>query len=222
MVTTMDLVERARRHAALGDPVRLAIADDLAASDRSPGELASRHGLPSNLLAHHLDVLEAAGIVERTVSGGDRRRRYVRLRSAVAAGIDLGVPPFDGPVLFVCTHNSARSQIAAALWTRETGDAAASAGTRPAERVHPRAVAAARRSGLDLTGAIPRSLDEVEIEPGRVITVCDRAHEELDPGDDWWHWSIPDPVDDPDAGAFERALRRIRDRIETVLATEAR
>ena len=60
----MGLEERARRHAALGDDVRLAIVDDLLASDLSPKEIAHRHGLASNLLAHHLDVLEEAGLVE--------------------------------------------------------------------------------------------------------------------------------------------------------------
>ncbi len=54
---------RASRHAALGDPVRLAIVDELASSDRSPVELRRRYGLESNLLAHHLDVLEEVGLI---------------------------------------------------------------------------------------------------------------------------------------------------------------
>ena len=61
----MDVEQRASFHAALGDPVRLTIVDLLFLNDLSPGELSGRLGLPSNLLAHHLRVLESAGIVER-------------------------------------------------------------------------------------------------------------------------------------------------------------
>ena len=61
----------------------------------------------------------------------------------------------------MCTHNSARSQLAAALWTQLTNQPADSAGTHPAARVHPGAVAAARRAGLDLTDARPKLLDDV-------------------------------------------------------------
>ena len=71
--------QRAAVHAALGEPSRLAIVDHLAASDRSPQDLQEAVGVPSNLLAHHLDVLEAAGLIERSRSSGDGRRRYVHL-----------------------------------------------------------------------------------------------------------------------------------------------
>src|SRR5688500_17333016 len=107
----MDLSvrERAAVHAALGEPVRLAIVDDLATSDRTPSALAARFELAGNLLAHHLDVLERVGLIERVVSSGDRRRRYVRLRQHT--DLTPGTQRRDGPALFVCTHNSARSQI---------------------------------------------------------------------------------------------------------------
>lgn len=212
----MNLAERASRFAALGDPARLAMVEDLAGSDWSPHELAERHGLPSNLLAHHLSVLEQAGMIERLRSSGDRRRRYVRLRHSALAEVEVGVRLPDGPVLFVCTHNSARSQLAAALWSRQVGTEAGSAGTHPAKRVHPEAVTAANRAGLDLTTAQPRLLSEVEFEPSLVVTVCDRAHEELEPEPGWWHWSIPDPVEDPAPGAFDAALERLRIRIKTL------
>lgn len=218
----VDLVERSRRFAALGDPVRLAMVDDLASSDRSPGELSSRHGLASNLLAHHLDVLEEAGLVERVASSGDGRRRYVRLRHHALLELRVGVRVPEGAVLFVCTHNSARSQLAAALWSEQTGGVAASAGTHPAERVAPGAVAAASRAGLDLSGAVPRSLDQIDLEPEVVVTVCDRAHEELSPADNWWHWSTPDPLGDPDPGAFDRALDALRRRISTLTGAAQR
>jgi ArsR family transcriptional regulator, arsenate/arsenite/antimonite-responsive transcriptional repressor / arsenate reductase (thioredoxin) len=212
----MDVTTRARMFAALGDRVRLAMVDDLAASDRAPVELAERHGLASNLLAHHLDVLEHAGLIERSRSSGDGRRRYVRLRHEVLDGLGLGVTVPELPVVFVCTHNSARSQLAAAVWSAATAAPALSAGTHPADRVHPGAVAAAARHGYDLTGAAPRSIDDVPVEGMLVVTVCDRAHEELEPGPDWLHWSIPDPVERASPAAFDGALRELETRIESL------
>src|SRR5687767_12135669 len=134
-----DLRDRAARHAALGDPVRLAIVDDLFTSDRSPQELQRRHGLASNLLAHHLDVLEEVGMISRGRSSGDGRRRYVHLHRT-AANVEHQPVSVRLPALFICTGNSARSQLAAALWTDIAGRPATSAGTHPAERVHPGAV----------------------------------------------------------------------------------
>ncbi|MGB5757862.1 MAG: winged helix-turn-helix domain-containing protein, partial [Acidimicrobiales bacterium] len=72
-------MRRAQLHRALAEPHRLEIVDELALSDRSPTELGHQLGMASNLLAHHLDVLEAAGLIERVTSTGDRRRRYLRL-----------------------------------------------------------------------------------------------------------------------------------------------
>ena len=212
----MDIESRARRYAALGDPVRLALVDDLMTSDRSPGELSQRHRVPSNLLAHHLDVLEDAALIVRVPSSGDARRRYVHLRHEALAGLGGTIPAPDGPVLFVCTHNSARSQLAAAVWSESLGGPASSAGTHPAERVHQGAIEAAARGGLDLSGARPRSIDEIEFQPSLVITVCDRAHEELSPGATWWHWSTPDPVEEATPEAFDGALAALRDRIQTL------
>jgi protein-tyrosine-phosphatase len=210
-----SVTERAAVHAALGEPVRLAIVDDLAVSDRSPKELAARFSLPSNLLAHHLDVLEEVGLIERFVSAGDRRRRYVRLVRAPLARLDVATVPPAGQVVFVCSHNSARSQLAAALWTARTGTTATSAGTHPADRVHPEAVAAGSRAGLDLSRATPRmfgSTGTAEL----VVTVCDQAHEELDPEPGWWHWSLPDPVEDGRAAAFDAVITQLDDRIRAV------
>ncbi|MEZ5320479.1 MAG: helix-turn-helix domain-containing protein [Microthrixaceae bacterium] len=100
---------RSARHAALGDPVRLAIIDELATSDRTPVELRQQFALESNLLAHHLDVLDAAGLIQRTRSSGDGRRRYVHLRHPALADLHVGPTTVAGPALFVCTLNSARS-----------------------------------------------------------------------------------------------------------------
>lgn len=219
-----DLTRRAALHAALGEPARLAVVDALRHSDRSPKELGERLGLATNLLAHHLDVLEDAGLIERFTSSGDKRRKYVRL--VLSAATDLSPRATSrwaataavSPVLFLCSHNSARSQLAAALWTARTGAAASSAGTHPALRVHRGAVAAARRAGLDLSAAEPRQLDRIDPDT-QVVTVCDRAHEELTPTDDWWHWSVPDPVEIGTAAAFDDAVEQLDRRIATALVT---
>lgn len=192
------------------------MVDDLAVSDRSPSELADHFELPTNLLAHHLDVLERAGVIERFRSTGDQRRRYVRL---VPASLhDLVSPSLPTPerVVFVCTHNSARSQLAAALWQQLVGPTASSAGTQPAERVHPDAVTAGRRHGLDLSGAVPHPLDDAD-RRAMIITVCDRAHEQLVPSLDNWHWSIPDPVDVGTDDAFDRTVAQLDYRIRTLI-----
>ncbi len=206
---------RAAVHAALGEPVRLAIVDDLALSDRSPKELAARFSMPTNLLAHHLDVLEDVGLIERFVSAGDRRRRYVRLVRAPLARLGVAAPLPAGQVVFVCSHNSARSQLAAALWTARTGARAMSAGTHPADRVHPGAIAAASRAGLDLSGAAPRVFGAAGLGD-LVVTVCDQAHEELDPEPGWWHWSLPDPAVDGRAAAFDAVITELDGRIRAV------
>jgi protein-tyrosine-phosphatase len=217
---TGDLEERAAMHAALGEPARLAIVDDLARSDRSPKELSERHGLPTNLLAHHLDVLEAVGLIVRFGSAGDRRRKYVRLvREPLTRLGHPSVPP-AGRVLFLCSHNSARSQLAAALWTARTGHRAESAGTHPAPRVHRGAVAAARRAGLDLGEATPRLVATIAPDV-QVVTVCDRAHEELEPGPTWWHWSIPDPVEVGTPAAFDAVVADLDARIRTLLPSDS-
>jgi ArsR family transcriptional regulator, arsenate/arsenite/antimonite-responsive transcriptional repressor / arsenate reductase (thioredoxin) len=210
-----DRAHRAAMHRALGDPRRLMIAEALWSSDRSYSELAVLTGLPTNLLAFHLGALEAAGVVARHRSEGDGRRRYLTLRPAAARLLDPPSPPLleGGEVLFVCTANSARSQLAAALWHARTGRRAASAGTRPAPRVHPRAVAVGRRHGLDLSAARPRHLDEVAADPALVVSVCDRAYEEgIDLPGERLHWSVPDPVSGP-ARAFEDAFCRLDERV---------
>ena len=210
-----SVADRAAVHAALGEPVRLAIVEDLAVSDRSPKELAARFSVPTNLLAHHLDVLEGVGLIERFVSAGDRRSRYVRQVPAPLARLGVATALPAGQVLFVCSHNSARSQLAAALWTARTGGVATSAGTHPADHVHPGAVAAASRAGLDLSRAEPRMFGAAG-HGELIVTVCDQAHEELVPEPGWWHWSLPDPVEDGRAAAFDAVITQLDDRIRAV------
>jgi protein-tyrosine-phosphatase len=195
----------------------LAIVDELGMSDRSPLELGSMFGIESNLLAHHLDVLESVGMIRRSKSSGDGRRRYVHLIREALDGLSQGRQLAADRALFVCTRNSARSQLAAVLWQLLTGAAAESAGTHPADRVHPGAIAAAKRAGLDLSGATPRTIRGVGDLPSLVITVCDQAHEEITPNDAWLHWSVPDPVVVGNRAAFDAALTELRERIATLV-----
>jgi len=200
-------------HAALADPARLAITDVLADGDASPSALAAMLAMPSNLVAHHLRVLEDAGLVTRHRSEGDRRRSYLRL---VPRALDslAGRPRRTARrVLFVCTANSARSHLAAALWRRASDIPAASAGTRPAEAIDPGAIDAAWRHQLALPRLRPRHIAGVREDGDLVITVCDLAHEELGTVSTL-HWSVPDPVPAGDTGSFDIAVdeldRRVR------------
>lgn len=215
----MELNERAALHAALGDPARLRMVEELLLSDRTFRELAEAAGLAGNAAAHHLAVLEEAGLISRRRSDGDRRRRYVQLRPERLHG--LMVPPaIDAEsVLFICTHNSARSQFAAALWQRRTGRGAASAGSQPASRVHPRAVETAADYGLDLHRAVPRGYESVAERPDLVVSVCDLAHEAA-PGfrAPMLHWSVPDPVARGTTAAFRSAFAEIAERVEALEA----
>ena len=150
-----ELERRAAVHAVLADPARLAITDTLADGDAAPSELAAMLAMPSNLLAHHLRVLEEAGMVTRHRSEGDRRRSYLRL---VPGSLDrLAGPPARSArrVLFVCTANSARSHLAAALWRQASTVPAASAGTRPAATIDPGAIDAAGAAGCRCPGCGP-------------------------------------------------------------------
>lgn len=210
-------VARARVHAALGEPARLAVVDLLVLGDASPGEVGRTLGLPSNLLAHHVKLLEQAGVIERSRSEGDHRRTYLRLRTAALADLVPTGLRRAPRVVFVCSHNSARSQLAAALWKRRSPVPAASAGTRPAERVHPLAVATARAHGLSLTRARPHHLDDVLRPDDLVVAVCDNAHEELDDHADRLHWSVPDPAAVGTEDAFDAAYRDLADRVDRLV-----
>ncbi|MCG5437499.1 arsenate reductase/protein-tyrosine-phosphatase family protein [Micromonospora foliorum] len=212
-----SLQGRARIHAALGDPARLAIVDALTLGDASPGEIAQDLQMPTNLVAHHVKVLTEAGLVGRGRSEGDRRRTYLRLRPE--ALVALNPAPLTGVrrVVFVCTRNSARSQLAAALWSDRTHTAAASAGTKPAQRVHPRAVAVAHRHGLALNPTGTFHIADIVRDDDLVIAVCDNAHEELTgPVRPRLHWSVPDPVRADTDDAFEAAFADLAARVERV------
>ncbi len=237
------LLRRARRHAALGEPVRLAMVDRLLVTDASPGELGTAYGLATNVLAHHVKVLQAAGLVRRVRSEGDARRAYLQLRRDDPEVMSLLGPaptaasrPWLEPdvgsrlerVVFVCTHNSARSQLAAAAWRHVSPLPAAAAGTHPAPRVHPRAVTVGARHGLHLAGARTAHLGDVVAAGDLVVCVCDNAHEELSTpagrpvaavAAGRVHWAVPDPVRADTDRAFEAAYTEIADRVERLAHT---
>jgi ArsR family transcriptional regulator, arsenate/arsenite/antimonite-responsive transcriptional repressor / arsenate reductase (thioredoxin) len=208
-------VERARLHAALGEPARLAIVDLLLLGDASPSEVGRELGVPSNLLAHHLKLLEQAGLIERSRSEGDHRRTYLRLRTDALADLAPTGLREASRVVFVCTNNSARSQLAAALWKQRSDIPTASAGTQPAPHVHPLAVAAAQQHGLSLSRARTSHIDQVLRPDDLVIAVCNNAHEQFGPRiASHLHWSVPDPVPVGTDDAFDHALRDLADRID--------
>jgi len=214
MIVELSRAQRAAIHAALGEPGRLAIVDALALTDASPSELGQALGIPSNLLAHHLGVLEHAGVIVRGRSEADRRRTYVRLSPDALGFVAMPTPQNVPRVVFVCTQNSARSQLAAALWASRAVLPVASAGTRPAPRVHPRAASTARRHGLELRRAATAHVRDV-VRPGDlVVAVCDHAYEEL-AGDNapQLHWSIPDPARSGSTAAFDHAFDILSDRV---------
>jgi protein-tyrosine-phosphatase/DNA-binding HxlR family transcriptional regulator len=213
-----DVKRRAAIHAALGEPARLAIVEALRLSDQSPSSLRHWLGIDSNLMAHHLHVLEGVGVIERIPSSGDRRRKYVKLTDHALENLFPAAPLVVTAILFICTHNSARSQLAAALWNCKSAVCAESAGTHPVDRVHPLAIAVAARHGIDLSAAVPRHLSQVTRQPDLVVTVCDRANEELAPAEELRiHWSIPDPAETGTAEAFEAVMRILDQRINVLV-----
>ncbi|MBM0123540.1 arsenate reductase/protein-tyrosine-phosphatase family protein [Pimelobacter simplex] len=212
---SFSVERRVEVHAALADATRLRVVDLLAIGDAASSELSALLDVSSNLLAHHLKVLEGAGVVERHRSEGDGRRSYWRLVPGVpgtSAGSSIAAP---GRVVFVCTANTARSHLAAALWRQASAIPATSAGTHPAARIAPGARAVARRHDLDLPDVPPQHLDDIAPAgdcDDLVITVCDLAHEELGAAARV-HWSVPDPVAAGTRAAFDRAYDELAGRV---------
>lgn len=214
-----ELESRVRAYAALGDASRLAIIDLLGHADLSPGELGARLGIPTNLMAHHLQTLESAGLIMRHRSEGDGRRSYV-LRTPACQRLlrgDGAHLPRPRRVAFVCSQNSARSQLAEHYWRTISDIPVVSGGTRPATRVHLKAVAVGRRHGLDLSAAAPKLARDVLVGDELLIAVCDRAYEEL--GSKPLHWSIPDPAQPDTAAAFDTAYADLTDRVDDLAAS---
>ena len=221
---TRALARRVATYAALADTTRLQIVDLLSVSDLSASEVGATLLVPSNLLAHHLNVLADAGLINRRRSEGDRRRQYLTLnRNHQETGSPYMAASGSAPrirtpqrVLFVCTANTARSHLAAALWRQASMISADSAGTHPGTDIHPKARAAAERHGIQLPRVKPRALEAQRRSGDLLITVCDRAHEEL--GDQGWaHWSIPDPVTKGTDRAFDATFEQLAARVEVLI-----
>lgn len=132
-------------------------------------------------------------------------------------------------LLFLCTGNSARSQIAEAIlnWKGKGEFTAESAGSHPAARVNPYAIAVLAEAGIAWSGHAPRTVEGLEREPWDfVITVCDRAKQScpIFPGHPVLaHWGMPDPadVDGPEEAkraAFRSAFVLLSRRIDLLLA----
>jgi ArsR family transcriptional regulator, arsenate/arsenite/antimonite-responsive transcriptional repressor / arsenate reductase (thioredoxin) len=217
-----------------GHPVRWRLLSELAHSDRRVGELCALAGRPQNLVSYHLRQLRDAGLVATRRSTHDGRDTYYfvdltragELLSGAGAALHPGLASTAerrrtarADVLFLCTGNSARSQMAEAL-AEQMSDGrvkAASAGSAP-KPLHPAAVRVMESRGIDIAGRSSKHLDEFT---GRrfdhVITLCDRVREvcpEFPGTPDRVHWSVPDPAraDDGDA-AFERTADELATRI---------
>ncbi len=129
-------------------------------------------------------------------------------------------------ILFICRHNSGRSQIAEAYLKKFGGEDfhVESAGFEPAERVHPLVVEAMKEEGIDLSGKKPQSVFEL-YKQGRlfehVITVCSESEGEcpLFPGiTRRWHIPFPDPASVEGSEEEKLAqIRRIRDAIKEMI-----
>ena len=223
---------RARVHAALGDVTRLRIVDLVQHDDVSPQDLARRLRVAPNLLAHHLRILEGAGIVRRVVSEGDRRRSYVQLvgdafDTLLGRGQTIAAPR----VLFVCTRNSARSVLAAALWMRASEVPVASAGTDPAPNVHPTAIRSAVRHGLIPSAdplfpsaalGRPKHVRDVAQPGDFVVSTCDEARETLVRGaPPSLHWSVADPVRADTDAAFDKTVADLSWRVARLVGVFA-
>jgi len=114
-------------------------------------------------------------------------------------------------VLFVCVQNAGRSQMAEALFTRAADGVheARSAGTRPADSVHPEVVATMDELGIDLAGAVPRRLTDADAEWADLVVTMGCGDEcPVLPGKRYLDWDLDDPAGRPSA-----EVRAIRDQI---------
>jgi protein-tyrosine-phosphatase/DNA-binding transcriptional ArsR family regulator len=204
----------------IADPQRWQLLGELARSDRRVAELTELLGKPQNLVSYHLGELRNAGLVSSRRSSKDGRDTYYRVDvlrcgellcaagAALHPGVRLGVLPAPQPlarrsqtprVLFLCTGNSARSQMAEALLAHRSGHTiqARSAGSHP-KVLHPNAVAVMAERGVDIAGRATKHLSRfARSRFDRVITLCDKVREVCPefPGQPTTaHWSMPDPA----------------------------
>ena len=156
-----DAVTRASIFAALADPGRLAIVDRLLLGDASPTEIQLLLSMPSNLVAHHVRLLEKAGVVREVRSEGDRRRKYLCVDTDA---LEMMVPRWPAKHTGWCS--SAPRILRGVNWLPRSGIAAAPCplhrqGTHPVAEVHPGTLAVARRHNLPMEPRTPRHLNDV-------------------------------------------------------------
>jgi ArsR family transcriptional regulator, arsenate/arsenite/antimonite-responsive transcriptional repressor / arsenate reductase (thioredoxin) len=215
-----------------GHPLRWRLLRELAWSDRRVNELCELVGRRQSLVSYHLRQLRGDGLVSMRRSAADGRDSYYVLDLArcgvllsdAGASLHPGLAPVQiqherrtphTRVLFLCTGNSARSQMAEALCERLSGGAvsAASAGSHP-KPLQPDAVRVLRERGIDISGRRSKHLGEFADERfDYVISLCDRVREVCPefPHRPWLiHWSIPEPADHD---AFERTATELSTRI---------
>lgn len=126
--------------------------------------------------------------------------------------------PVVRDVLFICTHNAARSQMAEGVLRHRYGDRfrVVSAGTKPAQ-VHPLAVRVMAEIGVDISRQHAKPVDTFTGRPfAYVITVCDQARESCPvfPAARTLHWSLPDPSSAPGETTARLAMfRAVRDEL---------
>jgi protein-tyrosine-phosphatase/DNA-binding transcriptional ArsR family regulator len=229
----------------VADPQRWQLLRELARSDRRVGELTQLLDKPQNLVSYHLAELREARLVSSRRSSADGRDIYYRidllrcrdLLGAAGAALHPGVRLIPAPpaadvarhrrrplVLFLCTGNSARSQMAQALLehrSRHTIDAR-SAGSDPTE-LHPNAVRAMAERGIDISGRQTKHLRRfTRSRFDRVITLCDKVREacpEFPGRPTAAHWSMPDPAAEGGGNdASYPAFRRAADELEVRVA----
>ncbi|MFI6318265.1 ArsR family transcriptional regulator [Nonomuraea sp. NPDC050556] len=210
-----------------GHPVRWLLLRELARSDRQVRELTALVGERQSLTSYHLGQLRAGGLVTTRRSSADGRDTYYSLdlaacgerlaESGAALHPGLRLAPPGEPalravrVLFLCTGNSSRSQMAEAILGR-LGVEAASAGSHP-KPVHPLAVRVMRERGVDIAGNRSKHFSEFAGERfDYVISLCDRVREVCPDAE--VHWSIPEPDDHP---AFVRTAEELETRIRFLL-----
>src|SRR5947208_8756692 len=225
----------------MADPLRWRLLDELGRSDRRVGELCELVGKPQSLVSYHLRELRAGGLVSARQSAADGRDTYycgnvgrcADLLSATGAALHPAVrmarldvdPPRPSAgrgrkrrVLFLCTGNSSRSQIAEALLEHRTGGAIAarSAGSHP-KPLHPNAVRVMAERGIDISSHRSKHLDRFAHDRfDRVITLCDKVREvcpDFDGQPTTAHWSMADPAADGSYPAFVRAPDEIELRV---------
>jgi protein-tyrosine-phosphatase len=233
---------------ALADDKRLAILRLLTRSDLRAGEIGAALSLPPNAVSYHLKQLGSLGLLQDHRSSADGRDVYYRvdleqldrLYSAAGAALHPGLPGLvtskqsgsealatsTGPlrVLFLCTHNSARSQLAEAILRHMGGEQVFSAGSMPTE-VHPNTLLVLRELGIDTSRLYAKSFDQFQGESfDYIITVCDRVRDICpvfrdDPLE--IHWSFPDPdvIEDPELqlAAFRRTATELQTRVRYLL-----